>query len=299
MSAQWYLSQEGQQYGPYTDEQLVGFAREGRIVRESMLWAEGMADWLPAGQVEGLFPPVHAVAAPAPVPSWAPGAAAAQQRPAWMTGGAPAGGVPVVKGLSRPVGGLLGQQMAVPGGPYPPVECKAASFGLLAGLLAGGSALAMLTLVLLATGAARPGGMQGSQLAMLILLGVVGGGGVLVATVLQYVYLARLWGALRFAGVRTTAGKAVGFLFVPFFNLYWMFVAFHGLAQDWNRTTTQFQGFEAAPKLSEGVFLTFCIGCFFPPLALVMWFPVMSQICNAINFMAYRPVRQPGVLQFG
>ena len=57
MNQEWHLLQDGQQYGPYTGDQLVEFANDGRIVRESMLWAEGMADWVKAADVEGLFPP--------------------------------------------------------------------------------------------------------------------------------------------------------------------------------------------------------------------------------------------------
>ena len=42
--------------GPYTDDELRTYAGEGRITPESLLWAEGMEDWIPAAQVEGLFP---------------------------------------------------------------------------------------------------------------------------------------------------------------------------------------------------------------------------------------------------
>ena len=52
-----------------------------------------------------------------------------------------------------------------------------------------------------------------------------------------------------------------------------------------------------APKLSEGVFLLFCIGCLVFPLSLIMIFPVMSQICTGVNYFAYRPKPgQPGAL---
>ena len=38
---------------------------------------------------------------------------------------------------------------------------------------------------------------------------------------------------------RTTPGKAVGYSFIPFFNLYWFFVAFKGLGEDMNETLRQ------------------------------------------------------------
>jgi hypothetical protein len=55
--ASWHLlTAEGEQMGPYTDDELRTFADEERITPESQLWMEGMEDWVPAAQVEGLFP---------------------------------------------------------------------------------------------------------------------------------------------------------------------------------------------------------------------------------------------------
>jgi len=290
MSDQWHLLQEGQQYGPYTGDQLVEFAKDGRIVRESMLWAEGMTDWVAASQFEGLFPPAPVAAA---VPSWAPPGA---------RGGRPVAGVhparPVPRGARSTR--LMGPPQVVEvGGNYPPLDTSGASFGMLAAMFGGGTGLLLLGLMLAMMRATSGVAMAGSQVLMLTVVEVLGGVGILTAAILQYVYLARLWSYLRYGYPRTTPGKAVGFLFLPGFNLYWIFVAFYGLAQDWNRITSQFADLQRAPRMSEGAFLTFCIGCFFPPLGLVMWFVVMSQLCRSINYMAYRPVHHPGMIQFG
>lgn len=287
MSDQWHLLQEGQQYGPYTGDELVEFAKEGRVVRESMLWSEGMADWVPASQIEGLFPPEPVAAAPA----WAPPGARMAGRPV------PVVGRPVPVGAYQAVAG--GHQVAVAGGNYPPVGGKAASFGLLGGLLGGGVALLGVVGVLAAGGAIKSGSLEQTQLVLVLALLILGGSGIVAAAVLQYIYLARLWSCLRYGRPRTTPGKAVGFLFVPFFNLYWIFVAYLGLAQDWNRITREFVDLQRVPRMSEGIFLAFCIGVFFPPLAVIMWFPVMSQICRSINAIAFRPVHRPGTAHFG
>lgn len=295
MSDQWHLLQEGQQYGPYTGDQLVEFAKEGRVVRESMLWAEGMADWVPASQVEGLFPPEPVAA---PVPAWAPPGARTPGRPTPVRGRpGPVVARPAPMGAYQAV--AVGHQAAEPGGNYPPVVAKAASFALVAGMLGGGMALMGVVGVLAAGGAIKSGSLEGPQIALLLVLMSVGVVGILVAAVLQYVYLARLWSCLRYGNPRTTPGKAVGFLFVPFYNMYWIFVAFLGLAQDWNRITREFADLQRAPRMSEGIFLAFCIGFFVPPLAFIMWFPVMSQICRSINAIAYRPVHRPGTIHFG
>ena len=41
----------------------------------------------------------------------------------------------------------------------------------------------------------------------------------------------KYWKALPEAHRKTTPGKAVGFLFIPFFNFYWVFVSFPALAK--------------------------------------------------------------------
>ena len=57
---QWYfisvVNQE--RYGPYSAEQLEGFVKSGSITRETLIWTEALQDqWIPAANVEGLFPP--------------------------------------------------------------------------------------------------------------------------------------------------------------------------------------------------------------------------------------------------
>ncbi len=57
----------------------------------------------------------------------------------------------------------------------------------------------------------------------------------LAATVLMYVLLYQFWKVVQDGSQRTTAGQAVGFLFIPFFNFYWFLVAYYGLSKDLNR----------------------------------------------------------------
>lgn len=48
--AQYYYTDGSERYGPFTFEQL----RERNITPETLVWKEGMADWLPARQVPDL-----------------------------------------------------------------------------------------------------------------------------------------------------------------------------------------------------------------------------------------------------
>jgi hypothetical protein len=77
-------------------------------------------------------------------------------------------------------------------------------------------------------------------------------------------------------------------MFIPFFNLYWVFVAINGLPKDWNRVVSSYEDLKGAPRLSETTFLLYCIGIFVAPLAIIMIFPMMSQLCKGINFFASR-----------
>jgi hypothetical protein len=59
------------------------------------------------------------------------------------------------------------------------------------------------------------------------------------AYIFMFMLLYQLWKLIPADMARTTPGKAVGFLFIPFFNFYWMFIAWRGLAQDMNTTLEQ------------------------------------------------------------
>lgn len=56
------------------------------------------------------------------------------------------------------------------------------------------------------------------------------------ATVARMTMLYQFWSRIPPSIARTTPGKAIGLLFVPLYNIYWLFVAIRGLAQDMNTT---------------------------------------------------------------
>jgi hypothetical protein len=88
---------------------------------------------------------------------------------------------------------------------------------------------------------------------------------------------------------KTTPGKAVGFSFIPLFNLYWSFVAFHGLAQALNAETRR----HSIPnkEVNEGMSLTYCIlmccsiipylGILASIAGLVIWIITLKQMKDA------------------
>ena len=66
MSNQWYFSREGQNFGPYSWDELRGFVASGQVTAADPVWNEGMPNWIPAADVEGLVDAGPAGSPPAP-----------------------------------------------------------------------------------------------------------------------------------------------------------------------------------------------------------------------------------------
>lgn len=291
MSDQWFVHSNGEQMGPYTGQQLVEYAQQGSITAETMVWAEGMPEWAPASQVPGLIPE-----APAPAPV---AAAVATTSAAWAPPGSrlAAGGAKPATAVAT--ASYAAQAQAPVGGPYPYFPVKSASFGLWAGTFVGGFVLFIIAMIMFFKGvaanvAANSSGQAGQelegagQMGMAGIVYLLGLAASLVSIIFFCINIHRAWACLQPGGAQTTPGKAVGFMFIPLFNLYWVFVAIKGLPKDWNRIVSSYEDLKAAPKLSETTFLLYCIGVFVFPLAMVMIFPMMSQLCKGINFFASR-----------
>ena len=80
----------------------------------------------------------------------------------------------------------------------------------------------------------------------------------LVQVVVLCLFWHRAWRTIQDGCARTTPAKAVGFLFIPFFNLYWAFQMIWGFAKDYNAFCRRHE-IDGAPHLPEGFFLTVTI----------------------------------------
>ena len=102
------------------------------------------------------------------------------------------------------------------------------------------------------------------------------------------VLLYKAWSAINDGQARTTPGAAVGFMFIPLFNIYWMFMAIYGWAQDYNKYIAR-HNIRVNP-VGEGMFLALPIcHLVFWPAALVLIFIVTSQMADGINALADAP----------
>lgn len=52
----WYYAKNDQQLGPINGGELRRLAQTGGLLRDDLVWREGMDQWAAAGRVKGLFP---------------------------------------------------------------------------------------------------------------------------------------------------------------------------------------------------------------------------------------------------
>jgi len=89
---------------------------------------------------------------------------------------------------------------------------------------------------------------------------------VLYASVVYFVLLYRVWASIQDGYASTTPCRAVGFMFIPLFNIYWQFRAVWGFTKDYNRYIARHR--IAVPPMNERLSLSLCV----LPLAGVLLF---------------------------
>jgi hypothetical protein len=101
--------------------------------------------------------------------------------------------------------------------------------------------------------------------------------------VVFFILLYKAWNSLRECHPRTTPGKAVGFLFIPFLNLYWVFQSVRGFVFDYNTYMAQSERKDF--YLGSHLFTSFAI---LFVLAFAMWFvpvPFLNAILAVIVYV--------------
>jgi hypothetical protein len=97
------------------------------------------------------------------------------------------------------------------------------------------------------------------------------------AIVLSCIVHYKCWKAVPKEITRTTPGKAVGFLFIPFFNFYWAFVSYMGLAEDLNKAK--------GGKNYRG--LGIAIAIFLILSWTITWIPFVSTLLEIPSFILW------------
>ena len=110
----------------------------------------------------------------------------------------------------------------------------------------------------------------------------------------------QMWSSIQDGQTRVSPSRAVGFMFIPFYNFYWLFRIVWGFSVEYNRYLRR----HAIPirPLPESLFLVYCIMCvttwipvigqFIALILVVLMLIVVSKICDAVLALK---ARQPSV----
>ena len=199
---EWYVSRDGRQtLGPYPAPSVIGMLLNRQLTRNSYVWKKGERP-RPFDQ-ESLFylflPPEEPAAEDAPPEKPNPVRRISKRRAA------------EVRDFEKRVSGNYVVSLCSFGATLVLAFLDTAMHVLNAGYESDGLGLA----------AKLFGGI--SVLSWLFCVAV------------SFVLMYRFWSAVQPYGAAATPGKAVGFCFIPFFNLYWIFVCYFVLARDINR----------------------------------------------------------------
>ena len=292
----FYADSNQQQQGPISFGEIQQLAASGTIQPSTLIWKEGMASWTAASEVQGVY-----------------------ANPGTQTPGPPAQ-IPEIPSNPYEAPASANPTAVSSTGSYPIPYVKKCSFALFLSLLIIGAILCTIGLVKFALDVNEDSIRNETQTAQLEHLDsnadtrnytdssqneppltgfIIFGFGCIVMVIpmiLSYVFLYRAWHILQPGGARTSPGKAVGFMFIPFFSLYWIFVCYHGWAQDWNRIRNSHSNLTSMPTVSEGLFMAgpICMLASIVPfigflsalaggiIILIMLF----NICKVVNAMA-------------
>jgi hypothetical protein len=114
---------------------------------------------------------------------------------------------------------------------------------------------------------------------ILIFFSILSGILIIISMVFYFVTLYKVWQAIQAIKPRSSPGKAVGFLFIPFFNWYWVFIAYWGWLKDYNSYLTKND--VQLPRVPEGVGMALAI-CKLPVFFII---PVLNLLVPLAAFI--------------
>jgi hypothetical protein len=194
----WYYSMNNQPAGPVDGDTIRSLLQSGQINANTLVWQEGMADWKRLGET--------AFAAPVPPPQ-------SVQQYAQPTTQAPM---------------YSNYPPAVAAGTPPPFVSPVKLSNIKTFYFLWLALFAVGTLSTLFFMFANQYSDAYTTLACIVsFFGIA-------AAVFIYIQVYNFWKILQDGYAKITPGKAVGFLFIPLFNLYWAFQAFFGLSNEFN-----------------------------------------------------------------
>ena len=112
---------------------------------------------------------------------------------------------------------------------------------------------------------------------------------VAVHAVINFLLLHRMWRAIQDGQTTITVGKAIGYLFIPLFNIYWIFRAWGSFPTEFNRYIDRY-GLPVEP-LAGKAFVAYPIlllaGILYVPLLAlpIVFIAVISNASDAVDHL--------------
>lgn len=99
--------------------------------------------------------------------------------------------------------------------------------------------------------------------------------------VITWVVIYKMWASIQDGNqARTTPGKAIGFLFIPFFNLYWLFQVWGGFPTDYNKFVES-HGLNV-PLLGSGIYTAYPV---LIVLSVIPGLNVLTMLAGLFTFL--------------
>jgi len=274
--AGWLYEVDGEEHGPIDFRTLRSHALSKKFLGHHSVWKEGSEEKQAASAIIGLIPPADNH------PSKPPQPVVAEKDP-----------------YATPPSGTIGE--GPPGGLYLP-HLSPANVPLYLATLAVPAGLIYLSREI-----------QAPVTVAFVL--ALAGFGLIGWLALSIIYVHRAWEMMRMLGAHLTGAKAVRFLFIPFFNALWCFVAIYGWSRLWNHNFKNHPGLRPARPVWAWLFFLFPILFLVSQGLLLMHFFIQewptnlkdqrhlislgiwtatllvtlvtwSQLCRSINFLA-------------
>lgn len=168
--------------------------------------------------------------------------------------------------------------------------------GLYAGSLAASFAFGVLLIIVAVIGANFNAQKQVEPFVAIltVLAGISGFAWLIIHTVFYFLILAKMYGAIQDGYTEVSVGKAIGFLFIPFFNIYWIFKVWGGFPTEYNSFIARNN--LPVPEISNGIFIalpivillcSFYIGVIALPFVMIA---VIIKACDAVNAIEQAPI---------
>ena len=273
----WYYESNSQPAGPISKIEVDQLIAQGMIRPQTRVWREGMQDWLPAeltAEFTGTFIPAPTQVAETEQPTNYPSPETEPQSPF------AAGAVPTYEASSPFAPPQTYSQPSFGGGDYPsygiggPEEVTSIESyyrGFIISIVASIIAIPLLIGTIIA-------GIAFQSAYIFIVVGIL----CLLffalwifMLVCQFALIYKLWSVIPPERAKTTPGMAIGFMFIPLFNIYWIFIVYYVLSQNMN-DVLQSQG--RPRSVNETIPLVYCITVVASCMAYIGILPAMVSL---------------------